>query len=115
MFAACVVVTILLALALLGSAVAKFTRSQRVVTQLTGLGVPIGWFPLLGAAEVAGGLGLLVGLALPPVGIAAAVGVILYFTGAVATHVKAGDSAIAPPAVLGLLAVVSLLLRVATL
>ncbi len=115
MFAVYVVVTILLAVALLGSAVAKFTRSQRVVTQLTGLGVPISWFPLLGAAEAAGGAGLLVGLALPAIGIAAAAGVTIYFAGAVATHIRAGDSTIAPPAALGLMAVVSLLLRVATL
>lgn len=46
----------------------------------------------IGVLETAGGLGLLVGLALPPLGIAAGAGLCVLMTGAVLTHVRARDS-----------------------
>jgi hypothetical protein len=52
-------------------------------------GVPHGWLWFLGAVKAAGGLGLLVGLAVPAIGVAAAVGLVLYFLGAVGTVVRA--------------------------
>jgi uncharacterized membrane protein YphA (DoxX/SURF4 family) len=107
-------VSIVLAVMLVASAVMKFRRHEQVVTTITGLGVPLSWFPLLGAAEVAGAVGLLVGLAVPPVGIAAAIGVIVYFIGAVITHLRAGDHALVAPLVPGLLAVAALALRIAS-
>jgi hypothetical protein len=64
---------------------------ERVVTGLTGVGVPRGWFPWLAGCEFAGAVGLLAGLVYRPLGIAAAIGVVLYFIGAVITHLRAGD------------------------
>lgn len=63
------------------------------------VGVPDSWFPWLASLKAAGALGLLVGLGVPVIGAAAAVGVVLYFIGAVVTHVRAKDYEIAPPAV----------------
>lgn len=40
--------------------------------------------------QATGAIGLLVGLAVPPVGIAATIGVVLYVLGALATVVRAG-------------------------
>ncbi len=58
------------------------------------------WLPLLAVAELAGAVGLLVGLKVAPLGIAAGVGLALYFVGAVAAHVRAEDKNVAPPLVL---------------
>ncbi len=115
MFVVCIIVSVLLALALAGSAMGKLTKNPKIVENLGKVGVPMGWLPRLAAAELAGAVGLLVGLAVAPLGIAAAIGVIGYFVGAVVTHVKAGDKNIAPPAVLGLVAVAALVLRLVTM
>ncbi|HEX6425227.1 MAG TPA: DoxX family protein [Acidimicrobiales bacterium] len=47
------------------------------------------WWPWLGAAKAAGAAGLLVGLLVPAIGVAAGVGLALYFTGAVITVARA--------------------------
>ena len=100
MFIATVVVTVLLALAVIGSAAGKLSKQPKVIEMLTGLGVPESWVPRLAAAELAGGIGLLVGLAVPAIGVAAAIGLICYFVGAVVTHIRAKDNQIAAPVVL---------------
>ncbi|MFC7740434.1 DoxX family protein [Nocardiopsis composta] len=57
--------------------------------------------PPLAALEFAGAAGLLIGLLYRPLGIAAGIGLVLYFIGAVAAHVRAKDLQGAPgPAVL---------------
>jgi hypothetical protein len=91
MFIAYAVVAVLLSVALAASGRAKLVGDERVVTGLTGVGVPLGWFPWLAGCEIAGAFGLLAGMIYRPLGIAAATGVVLYFVGAVVTHVRAGD------------------------
>jgi len=113
MFIAYIIVSIVLALMLVASAWAKLTRDDRVVTGMTGLGVPLRWFPPLAACEVAGAAGLLLGIAFAPLGIAAAIGVILYFVGALYFHLRARDKAVVPPLLLLSLAVLALILRFA--
>lgn len=49
---------------------------------------------------------------MPLIGSAAAIGVFLYFIGAVVAHVRAKDYEIAPAVVLALLAAAALVLRV---
>lgn len=85
------VVGVLLALALLASAATKLRRVPQVVDGLTSLGVPLGLFPFLAACEIAGAGGLLIGLWYPPLGIAAAIGLVLYFAGAVSAHLRRSD------------------------
>jgi hypothetical protein len=114
-FVAAAIVSALLALAAIGSGFGKLTKQPKVVESLTGIGVPMTWFPRLAAAEIAGGVGLLAGLKLAPLGIAAAIGLVAYFVGAVASHVRAKDKNIAPPAALGALAVAALVLRAVTM
>ena len=98
MFIAYAVVAVLLALGLVMSGRAKLVKDEKVTAGLTANGVPLSWFPRLAAAEIAGAVGLLAGLAFRPFGIAAAIGVVLYFIGAVLTHVRTGDLKGAPPA-----------------
>lgn len=115
MFIATVVVSVLLALAVIGSGLGKLSKNPKVVESLSVVGVPLSWFPFLAAAEVAGGVGLLVGLGVAPLGMAAAIGLVLYFLGAVGAHVKAGDTKGLPaPLVLALLAGAAFALRIAT-
>jgi hypothetical protein len=90
-FIAYAVVAVVLSVALAGSGRAKLVGDERVVSGLTGVGVPRGWFPWLAGCEIAGALGLLAGLVYRPLGIAAAIGVVLYFVGAVIAHIRAGD------------------------
>ena len=78
------------------------------------LSVPLEWLPTLGGLKVAGALGLLVGIAVPGLGVAAAAGLILFFAGAVVTVVRARWYAHVYPEVYLLLAAASLTLRVAS-
>ncbi|MCP2278960.1 DoxX-like family protein [Nocardia amikacinitolerans] len=66
-----------------------FSRQQFVVEPLEQYGVPSSWWNPLAFAKSAGALGLVVGFFVPAVGIAAAVGLILYFLGAAATTIRA--------------------------
>jgi hypothetical protein len=91
MFIAYAVVGVLLALALLVSAAAKLRRVPQLVDGLTSLGVPLGLFPFLAACEIAGAGGVLIGLWYPPLGIAATIGLVLYFVGAVSAHLRKSD------------------------
>ncbi|SRR5580765_6821800 len=112
MFVAYVVIAVLLGVLLPVSASLKFRRAPQVVETLGKVGVPDAWFPRLGALEAAGGLGLLVGIWWAPLGVAAAVGLVLYFLGAAFFHVRAKDFAGLPPAaVILVLSVVALVLR----
>jgi uncharacterized membrane protein YphA (DoxX/SURF4 family) len=85
------IVGVLLALLLLVSAAAKLRRSPHLVEGLTGLGVPLGMFTFLAACEIAGAIGLVIGFWYPPLGIAAAIGLVLYFVGAVGAHLRKSD------------------------
>ncbi|MGW6290900.1 DoxX family protein [Streptomyces sp. NPDC055107] len=112
MFIAYAVAGVLLAFALGASSVLTFTRNEAITASMGKVGVPGTWFPWLASLKAAGALGLLVGLGVPLIGAAAAVGVVLYFIGAVVTHLRVKDYEIAPPVVLALLAVAALALRV---
>jgi len=112
MFLACVVVSGFLAFALVASGMAKVARMEQVVAPITSIGVPPSWLPLLAGVEFVGAAGLIIGLFVPVIGIAASIGVILYFVGAVIAHVRAGDSTIAAPAFLAFMAVGALILRI---
>jgi DoxX-like family len=84
------VITLTTALVTAGIAVADFIPARFVLANSAEVGVPRSWLPALGAAKLAGAAGLLVGLVgLRPLGIAAAAGLVLFFVGAVLTHLKA--------------------------
>ena len=85
------VVGILLALGVLGSASAQLAGNKVVLANMVHLGIPRGMLPFLASSLIAGGVGLVVGLWYPPLGIAAAAGLVLYFVGAVIAHLRKGD------------------------
>jgi hypothetical protein len=71
------------------SAVAVFFRAGWVVEALTASGVPRTWWNWLGLAKAAGAIGLLAGLFIPLIGVLAAIGLVLYFGGAVVAVLNA--------------------------
>ncbi|WP_330932460.1 DoxX family protein [Spiractinospora alimapuensis] len=84
------VILTLVAAAMVGfSAGALYLNASVVTAGLVRYGVPRSWWPWLATAKALGAVGLLVGLAVPAVGVAAGIGLVLYFTGAVATIVRA--------------------------
>lgn len=85
-----VVVTVLTILANAGIAVADLARARFVLANSAEVGVPASWVPPLGALKGAGAAGLLLGLlGVPVVGRAAAIGLALFFVGAIVAHLKA--------------------------
>jgi hypothetical protein len=104
----------LLSLALLGSAAGKLTKHPKVVESLGKGGVPSSWHPRLAAAEIACAVGMVLGLWVPALGVAAAVGVVLYFVGAVIAHVRVSDNEVAAPIVFIVLSVIVIVLRIGT-
>jgi hypothetical protein len=90
MFAAYVIITVVTILANAWATAADLTRARFVLANMAEVGVPRSWLPPLAALKGAGAAGLLLGLlGLRPLGIAAATGLVLFFTGALATHVRA--------------------------
>ncbi|WP_371615791.1 DoxX family protein [Streptomyces sp. NBC_00454] len=113
MFIAYAVVGVLLALTLTASAALTLRRNPAIVSNMQKVGVPDSWLPRLAGLKAAGAIGLVAGLWLAPLGVAAAVGVTLYFIGAVIAHLRAKDYELAPAAVLTLVAAAALTLRLA--
>lgn len=60
-------------------------------TQADMKGIPRKYVPVLGSLLAAGTAGLLAGLAVPVLGNLAAVGLILYFIGAIIAHLRVGS------------------------
>ncbi|MFI8106730.1 DoxX family protein [Streptomyces sp. NPDC086023] len=90
------IVTVLAAAMAGFSAYALLSRAAWVVEPLAEYGVPRSWWTPLGLAKAAGSLGLLAGLLVPALGIAAAIGLVLYFTGAAVTVLRARSYAHVP-------------------
>jgi hypothetical protein len=84
-----IVVTLLAAVLVAYSAGSVFFHAKWVEQPLTDYGVPRSWWPWLGTAKAAGAVGLLVGLFVPVIGVVAGISLVLYFTGAVVTVIRA--------------------------
>lgn len=85
-----VVITLATAVVTAAIAVADLIPAGFVLANSAEVGVPRSWLPALGTVKLAGAAGLVVGLlGLPALGIAAATGLVLFFVGAVVTHLKA--------------------------
>ena len=114
MFIAYVVVTLLAAAANIFSATLDFIRYKQVLINMAKAGVPESWITMLGILKAAGAIGLLVGIDVPLIGTAAAIGLILFFVGAIITHLRAQDYSFGLAVAFLLLAVAALVLRLAS-
>jgi DoxX-like family len=113
---ACFAITAALALMAVFSGIGKIRHDARqVATVHETVGVPLKYFPYLAACEFAGAAGLAIGIWWPVLGVAAAAGLVLYFLGAVVSHLRVGDvKGIGPAAFMLTLAAGALVLRVLT-
>lgn len=90
MSTAYVVVTIATILANAGIVAADLAKAGFVLENMTEVGVPRSWLPLLATLKAAAAVGLLLGLFdIPIIGTAAALGLVIFFVGAVIAHVRA--------------------------
>ncbi|MEU9687732.1 DoxX family protein [Amycolatopsis japonica] len=86
--------------------VAKVLRQPALVSRTERLGFSVRGIQGIGALEIAGAAGLAAGFFWPPLGIAAAIGLVALLIGAAISHARAGDGFkdIAPPVWLALVA-----------
>lgn len=114
MFITYIVVTILTVAANAYAAVVDFRGPQWVLDNMTKWGGSHSWLFTLGVLKAAGALGLLVGIGVPVIGVAGALGLVLFFVGAIAVVMRARWYSHLPwPVAYLLLAMASLALRLA--
>jgi uncharacterized membrane protein YphA (DoxX/SURF4 family) len=108
------VLSLLIAAVAIASAAGKLTKNPKIIEGITHVGVTESQIPMLAALEVLGGVAVLLGFVVPWLGVAGAVGLTLYFLGAVVFHLRTGDGpdVFAVPLVLALLAAVAAITRV---
>lgn len=91
MHIAFIVVSALLALEMAAAGVPKLLQLIAVRKNAEHLGLSVGLHRMIGAAEVAAAIGLLVGIACQPLSIVTGIAVFFLMCGAVGYHVKAHD------------------------
>ncbi|MDZ5663672.1 DoxX family protein [Nocardioides sp. S-58] len=101
-----IIPAIVLAAAMLASACRKAARAPTSQHMRDVLRIPPPIWALVGVAEAAAACGLALGIAVPPLGTAAATGVACLMTGAVGAHLRVGLAGrhLVPPAVLAVTA-----------
>jgi len=97
------------------SAALDFIRYKQILTNMARVGISESWITMLGTLKAAGALGLLIGIRVPLIRVAAAVGLVLFSVGAIVTHLRARDYSFGLAVVFLLLAVAALVLRVASM
>ncbi|GGG29558.1 hypothetical protein GCM10007304_49250 [Rhodococcoides trifolii] len=106
-----IVVNAFLAIALTLSAIGKLTKNEQALAGIRSVGFPDDKIPLLAVVELAGAVGLIIGIFFTPLAIAAAIGVVLYFVGAVVGHIRVKDGQFGPAAFLLVLALVAVIVN----
>ena len=84
-------ITILAALANCYAASLNFVGAESVTVVADRVQVSRGWMVPLGTLLASGAVGLLTGFAVPALGTAAAIGLVLYFICAVTAHLRVRD------------------------
>ena len=111
------VITLVFAAMVVFSGVGKIRRDPKIMHVIHEVvGVPLKYFSLLAACELAGALGLVLGIWWPSAGVAAGIGLAVHFVAAIVFHLRVGDfKGIGPAAFMLVLAVGALALRILTL
>jgi len=92
MNAAYLLITLLFAAMVAFSGLGKIRRDPRIVRVIhEDIGVPLKYFSLLASCEFAGALGLVLGIWWPSMGVAASIGLVLYFVCATVSHLRVRD------------------------
>jgi hypothetical protein len=88
---AALIMSVLLALAMLQSAVMKFVRPAWIRQFAEAVHLTTSQLTALGSLQIAAAVGLIGGSWFSPLAIAAAIGLVLYFGGAIVAHIRSGD------------------------
>ncbi|RZS45124.1 DoxX-like protein [Herbihabitans rhizosphaerae] len=109
-----VVMSIALAVLFLALGAAKIAGVPAMATRFEHLGYDARMRTIVGALEVAAAVGLVIGVFWPPLGVAAAIGLVALLVGAVVSHRRAGDEVkeIVPAVWVGLVAAATAVLVV---
>lgn len=92
MGAASVLFSLVTAVAMFVSAAMDFMMMPQALEIVQRLGKRPNFVRTLGLVKALGGLGLIVGLVIGPIGVLAALGLVVYFILAIRAHAKLGDS-----------------------
>jgi uncharacterized membrane protein YphA (DoxX/SURF4 family) len=92
MSVAATILSIVLALAFAGAGFAKVSGQQMMLEAADHFGIPRSQYKLIGVAELAGAAGLLIGIAVTALGVAAAACLTVLMIGAVIVHIRAKDA-----------------------
>lgn len=116
MFVVTIVLVVLLALAYASSGGMKVAGVTSALEGADHLRVSRGLYRGIGGLELLGVIGLLIGLAVWPLGVAAGVGLVLLMIGAIITHRRVGDGIdkFGPALALGVLALLEVIFRAAS-
>ncbi|MFI6211856.1 DoxX family protein [Nocardia brasiliensis] len=91
MHIAALILSVLLAVAMLQSGVMKFVRPAWIRRFADAVHLTDSQLTVLGSLQIAATIGLVWGIWFPPFAIAAAIGLVLYFGGAIVVHLRTGD------------------------
>lgn len=115
MFVGYAAVAVLAAAMNIWAASLDFRRAEMAVANAAKVEVPSTWLLPLGALKFAGALGFIIGIVVPLIGIAAAIGLVLFFVCAIFAHLRVGWYSTLPfPVAFLLLAIGALVLRLAS-
>jgi uncharacterized membrane protein YphA (DoxX/SURF4 family) len=116
MFVVTIILAVLLALVFGMAGAQKVVGAKTAMDNADHINASHGLYRVIGVLELLAAIGLLVGLAVAPLGIAAGVGLVLLMIGAVVFHVRAHDAmkAMTPPVVLAVLALIEVIARAAS-
>jgi len=78
----------LLAFAAIGSAISKLVKVPDVMAAMASVGVKPNQIPVLAVLEIAGGLGVILGIWNKQLGIVSSAALVLYFVGALYSHLS---------------------------
>ena len=103
----------LLAFAAIGSAISKLKKVPDVMAAMAKVDVKPNHIPVLAFLEIAGGLGVILGIWLPTLGLISTLALVLYFVGALFAHLTRGHKPADFGAALGILiiAIITTLLQ----
>lgn len=107
------VVIVLAALAYGYAATLNFVGAESVRVVADRVRISQRWMIPLGLLLAAGAVGLLIGLAVPVLGIAAASGLVVYFVGALSAHIRVHDRGVGGAIFFLLMALAALAMEIA--
>src|SRR6266540_480160 len=114
MFIGYVAVAVVAAAMNVWAASLDFRRAETALDNAARIEVPGSWLRPLGTLKFAGAVGLIAGIAVPLIGVAAAIGLVLFFVCAIFAHLRVSWHSTLPfPVAFLLLAIVALVLRLA--